>query len=284
MPLTFTAQTFSTAREFIDACAAPLLETRPTHANLALATSYDIAKEEASSTSSDTKHWWLAVSPTSHDSTPKLLFTLAVLKTYPGVLACSVDPKSLSSEVIDGAMQALVSAANAASLPPTRLSSINGPKALGDPFADNWAASHNLTRMQKPIMHIYHSFVSTGTLRPAVRPKVANVTLGKVTIEELDVAGDMLVKFTLGKPHEWDFAAARRVAEGIINSGGMFGVWVDGNLKGYVAVTRPTPGVKAISQVFTYEDARGKGLAELVVREACERYICISPLRSVTVG
>jgi predicted GNAT family acetyltransferase len=279
MTPTFTPQAFSTAQAFLDACAPALLATRPAPANLAVASSYPIAAEEATSGPSPIKQWWLSVTSNADDASSSVLFAFVVLKTYPGVLACSADPKSLSEDTLRAAMQAMVEAAKSAELPHTRLTSVIGPKVLSAPFASAWAASHNLTVKEKPLMHMYQSTVTKSLLRPPVRPKLDNVTVGRITMDDLDIATDMLVTFTQATAHAWGRDFARTMAEQNIKDGTLFGAHVDGKLKAIAAFMRPTPGVKAISQVYTAEDARGQGLAELVVREGCERYVitlCLS--------
>jgi hypothetical protein len=270
MSPTFTIQTFSTAQEFLDTCTPALEETRATNANFPIAPSYTAAAN--SDASSKTKQWWLAVSsPSPCDAGKIALFTFTILGTLPGGLASSLDPKTLSPEYINSAMQALVSAANAAELPVQRLHSISGPRALAEPFVDAWAGAHDLNPLSTPLMYSYHTFVTKDTLRPPVRPSVDNVTSGKVRTDELDIAGDMLVRFSADYPRPWSLEFAKEYAATKIEEEALYAARVDGQLKALATITRPTPSVKALAQVFTDENTRGKGLAEVVTREAVGR-------------
>jgi hypothetical protein len=65
-------------------------------------------------------------------------------------------------------MKAMAHTANDANLSVSRLTSTCGPAALGNAFADAWAEAHQIMRQENPIVHIYHSFVTKDTLRPAV--------------------------------------------------------------------------------------------------------------------
>jgi hypothetical protein len=257
MSPTFTTQTYATAQEFLDACAPALEETRATNANLPISTSYVAAKSDTPST---TKEWWISVSsPSPSDPAKTALFTLTVLGTFPGGIASSVDPKSLTPEFIKAAMQALVSAADAEELPVPRLSSVTAPRALAEPFSDAWASAHNLKPLEKPLVTFYHALATKDTLRPPVRPKLDNVTTGKVRMDELDIAGEMLVRFSYELPRQWSLESAKKFAAAKIEEGALYAARVDGELKSIAALTRPTPGVKAIAQVFTDENTRGKG-------------------------
>jgi hypothetical protein len=197
MSPTFTSQRFSTAQEFLDECAPALLATRSTQANLALSSSYSIAGESIASSLPENPQWWLAVSlndPSEESVTPLPLFAIIIVKTYPGVFACSNDPKSLSEKVIRGAMLGLIQAA--VDIPISWLSSIFGPKALSVLFAGLWASSRNLQPVEKPLLHAYQTFLTKESLRPPVRPGSENITVGRVPMDEINVAADMFVKFT----------------------------------------------------------------------------------------
>jgi GNAT superfamily N-acetyltransferase len=266
----FTSRRYKTAKEFIDNCAPSLIKTRPTHANLALASSYAAAKSDTPST---VEEWWISLSPESSSQSvhsADVLFTFTAMATWPGVLACSVDPKDLPAEYLKDAMKAMVHTANDANLSASRLTSICGPAALGNPFADAWAEAHQIMRKAKPIMHIYHSFVTKDTLRPAVQPKVDGVELGHVTEMEMESAAVLIVDFTRNSPHPISLENARKSMGKHVQGGELYRALVDGKMKAYVFITRPTPGVKAIAHVYTAPDARGKGLAEALVRHTVE--------------
>jgi hypothetical protein len=266
MSPTFTTQMFSTPQDFLEACAPALEETRAPNANFPIAPSYAAAKSDALST---TKQWWLAVSSPSPCLAGKIaLFTFTVVGTLPGCLASSLDPKTLTPEYIKTAMEALVSAANEAELPASRLTSVCGPSALGLPFADAWGSAHNLKPLEKPIVVVYHSYVTKDTLRPPLRLTPNNVTTGKVRMDELDVAGNMLVRFGANPLRPWSLEGAKEFAAAKIEEEALYGARVDGELKAIATVTRPTPSVKAIEKVSTVENSRGKGLAEIVTRQA----------------
>jgi hypothetical protein len=104
-----------------------------------------------------------------------------------------------------------------------------------------------------------------------VRPSVDNVTSGKVRTDELDTAGDMLVRFSADYPRPWSLEFAKEYAATKIKEEALYAARVDGQLKALATITRPTPSVKALAQVFTDENTRGKGLAEVATREAVGR-------------
>jgi hypothetical protein len=264
---TFTTQTFSTAQEYLDACAPALEETRATSANLHIASAYTAAK--AGPNPDDPRQWWLAVSAPSNAG--NALFTLTVLGTLPGGLCSSVDPKRLGTDYVKAAMQALADLAQAEGLLVSRLFSVCAPRALAAPFVDAWAAMHNLTPRAEPVMHMYHSRVTKNTLRPPIRPKVSDVRINMATMDDLDAVADMLVLFSHELPSSWDIDHAKKFAAWKIEEGVLFTARVSGELKAIAATARPTPGVKAVSQVFTDPACRGKGLAELITREVVDR-------------
>jgi hypothetical protein len=270
IPSGFVSRRYKTAKEYIDNCAPSLIKTRPTQANLALASPYASIKTP---TPSDIEEWWISLSPDStsqsvHDA--DVLFTFTVMGTWPGVLACSVDPKDLPVEYLKDAMRAMVHAAREANLSASRLYSICAPTSLGNPFADVWAEVHKLTRKTTPIMHMHHSFVTKETLRPAVRPKVDGVDLGSVTEEEIGTAAALIADFTRDSPHPTSLETALKSVERYVKDGEIYRALVDGHMKAYVVITRWSPGVKAIANVYTSPDTRGKGLAEALVRYTVE--------------
>jgi hypothetical protein len=264
----FVSRRYATAKEFIDNCASSLIKTRATQANHPLAAPY--ARLRTPSPSPDTsEEWFISIIPESLGGdvhSPDILFTLTVMDIHPGVLACSIDPKELPKVYIETAMQALVYVAIGASLSPSRLTSILAPTSLGYPFADAWAELHHITRKETPIMHMAQSYITRDTIRPVVRPNLENLDLDYVTEEETNTAAALIVEFTRTSPRSLNWEAALKSAKALIKDKELTRATIHGKMLAYVKITRRTPGVKAIANVYTKPEARGKGLAEALVR------------------
>jgi hypothetical protein len=272
MPPAFTIQTFASAQEFLDACAPVLEETRAANANMPIASSYVAANAGVSPTAS--KNWWIAAS--APYNTGSALFVFTLVGPFAG-LAASVDPKLLDTEYIDAAMHAIAHAAKAADLPVARMVSINGPRPLSSSFNEAWGAANGLKPKQEPVLLMNLAVLTKETLQPPVRAKPDNVTLDMVGMDDLETAGRMLVSYSEALPRCWTLENAKKMAHAKIEEGAFFAARVDGELKAFAMTTRPMPTVKAIAQVFTDEDARGKGLADLITREAVNRLVGFSP-------
>jgi hypothetical protein len=271
----FTSQSFSSAQEFLDACAPALEKTRAAIANMPIAPSYAAAK--AGNNPTTPKQWWIAVSAPHEGGTA--LFTLTVLGTFPGGLASSVDPKILESEYLNAAMDTLAGAAKAADLPVSRMISTSGPRLLAEAFAEAWGAANGLKPKQEPLMRMNLAVLTKDTLQPPVRLKPDNVTLDMVGMGDLEAASQMLVNYSRDAlPRRWTLESAKEMARAKIEEGAFFGARINGELKAFAMMTRPMPTVKAIAQVFTDADARGQGLADLVTREAVNRCVGSPPL------
>jgi ribosomal protein S18 acetylase RimI-like enzyme len=222
-----------------------------------------------------------APSPESNGSPPSdPLFILSLLSPWPGVLGSSVEPHELDRAILLDAISTLVNAAIGAGVTPQRLTSIIGPKVLVDPFMDAWDTAASVKRSPKPVLHMYLAHVERATLRPPTRASPADVTLGQCTLEDLDVVAVMCERFAATTPHPLDTRVAFAHAKMILEAKQLYGARINGQLRCIVCVTRPTPGNMAISKVWTEPEARGKGLAEALVRYAVER--CVSSMRQET--
>jgi hypothetical protein len=282
MSFNFQVTKHVTARSYLDACEAALLETRPTQSNLAiLSARYMVAAESATTDPAPApanKAFLYTITldqatlPSPSSEFP-IVLTLTHVYPYPAALGSSVDPSIISPGIINGAMKAFADALVSDGLSATRLPSATGPRLLADAFANAWATLHNLEHRDEPILHMYNTYVTKETLRPPVRPNTDNsIILGKVKMEELDVAANLLLKFYIEVlPRNHSIEAATGAAKRYISAGEMIGIWVNGALKGVSVLARPTPGVMAVGHVFTDPETRGKGLAELVVRYSCEQ-------------
>jgi hypothetical protein len=285
MSSAYTVVKHDRAQSFLQACEAALLRTRPTQANVTLTNAKHVAATEATLTPStpsasvNTKPLLYTITidhpillQSSSDAFP-LVFALSRSNAQSAVLASSASPSELTPEVVKGTMNAFVGACLSDGLSGTQLLSTFGPRALVDAFAHAWVEANKLTLKDNPLMHMYNTYVTKETLRPSVRPQVdSNVTLRKVKIEELEVAAELLLQFyfeTGRCTHTLEIAMS--AAKQFIDDEEMFGVWVNGALKGFSVATRPTPGVMAIAHVYTDPDTRGKGLAEIIVRYTCEQ-------------
>jgi hypothetical protein len=282
MSHTFQVIKHDTARSYLDVCEAALLKTRPTQANLPILSARQMAVAESTTTTpaaaTDNKAFFYTITlrqaalRSSSDDSP-IVLTLAHVYPYPAVLGSSLDPSIFSPDIIKGALKAFADALVSDGLSATRLPCTTGPRLLVDAFADAWAKMHNLEHRDKPILHMYNTYVTKETLRPPVRPNTDNsISLGKIKMEELNIAANLLLKFFIeALPRNHNIEAATGAAKRYISAGEMFGIWVNGALKGLSVLTRPTPGVMAVAHVFTDPETRGKGLAELVVRYSCEQ-------------
>jgi GNAT superfamily N-acetyltransferase len=261
----FVSRRYTTAKEFIDNCASSLIKTRATQANHPLAAPYDRLRTP----SGTSEEWLISIVPESSGvsmHSPDIIFTLTVMDIHPGFLACSIDPKDLPKVFITTAMQALVHAAIEANLSPSRLSSVLAPTSLGYPFADEWAAMHHITRKETPILHLAQSYITRDTMRPGVKPDLENFDLDYVTEEETESAAVLIVEFTRTSPRSLNWEAALKLAKALIKDRELTRATIDGKMLAYVKIARRTPGVKAIANVYTKPEARGKGLAEALVR------------------
>jgi hypothetical protein len=278
MSITFNVIRHSMARSYLDACEAALLKTRPTQANLSILSARYIAASEIDSSDptseSERKHFFYTI--TLDQASPdggSIILAFAQTHPFPAVLGTSVDPSIIPQDVIKGAMKAFVDACILDGLSVAHLQSTVGPKAFAESFAHAWAVAYHLEQKKEPILHMYNTYVTKDTLRPSVRPKLNNrITLGKVQIEELNAAAVLVHQYNLEEqPRNHTIEASTTSAKGYIDAGEMFGIWDGGELRGFAVLTRPTPGVKAFAYVYTAPKMRGQGLAEAVVRYACEQ-------------
>jgi hypothetical protein len=281
MPFPLVSQVVHSAQTVMDNFAPALTRTRAAAANLALAGAAAVVKALPAEPSPTHTNLWIAVSPAppaptaSEDQAApsELLFLLSVVGPFPGVLSCSEDPLALDPSLLMDSAHALVDAARGAGVTPQRLTAVVGPVKLLDSFMSAWGAAHGLVRAAKPLMHFYLAHVEPETLRPPTRPAPADVEVGLCTAADVDVAEVMCERFTALTAHPLDAVAARRHAQALVDSHSLFGACVGGELRCIVAVMRPTPGVKAVSKVWSDPEARGRGLAELVVRHAVARWV-----------
>lgn len=269
MPTRYSSCVYKSPDKFLDACASSLLATREVAANLALASTYALAAERPSQECED--NIWLSITAPDEPDVPKLVLTLSIVgKLFPAALASSLDPHNLAPSVLEEATTALASAVDAIGLPTARLTAVVGPRALADPFVDAWAALRGLKRNPKPLLHMYLSFVTSATLRAPIR-EPTNMHVGLAQLQDLDEISRMCHAFAARGSHPMTEQMAASHAKSLIDGGQLYACTVDGELLGITAATRPTPGVRAISKVWTNEVARGKGIAEAMVREVCKR-------------
>jgi ABC-type amino acid transport substrate-binding protein len=279
MPFPLVSQVVHSAQTVMDDFAPALTRTRAAAANLALTGAAAVVKAPPAEPSPTHPNLWIAVSPAPPASTASEdkaaisgpLFLLSVVKTFAGVLSCSEDPLSLDPSLLMDAARALADAARGAGVTPQRLTAVIGPVKLLDPFMSVWGAEHGLVRAAKPLLHMYLAHVEPETLRPPTRPAPADVEVGLCTAADVDVARVMCERFSARLPRPLDATTARAHAQALVDSRSLFGARVGGELRCIVAVMRPTPGVKAVSMVWSDPEARGHGLAELVVRHAVTR-------------
>lgn len=275
----WTVKTWHTAGTFLDACGQELMKRRSISANFALTTSFELVSQQDSGQKDevrvDSRDIWLSASTTNadrpHDTVP--VYAIAIVGKHAGRLASSIDPVELPPSQVADAMRLLVDAVNDAGVPGSRIFGVIGPKALCVPFADAWAATYGL--QPKPVIDFAIAHVTRATLRPSSRALPENVTLGLCTLADLDVAAEMCERATHPMdepvPPPLDAAAARAHAKKLIEGKHLYGAWVDGVLRTLVSITRETPLVRAVSKVYTAPEARGRGLAEDLVRFAIEK-------------
>jgi ribosomal protein S18 acetylase RimI-like enzyme len=203
------------------------------------------------------------------------VFALIIIGPFPGVILSSHDPSSISSHVLSDVISIIINKLEDLNTPPTRLQSIFGPTLLTTPFAISWATLHSITVKPKPILEAQLSTLSRATLTSSIRRLPEGTTLGKATTEELNILARMYYDFMQVSPHPMDLATSRARAEAMIQNGQLFvareslGPNDIAIPRAIVAVVRSTPGVKAISHVWTEPAARGIGLAEVLVRHVC---------------
>jgi hypothetical protein len=268
MATSLTVTRYPTATAFLEACAPALLATRAGSANMSLASSYAFSKSEARSEPSSVETLWLSVTlPSAPGAVPSIV-SLAVIGTQSGTLSSSYDPRILSTDVVADALRALVEAASSTSF---SLRSIVGPRILSEPFASLWASKHELHVLDKPLMNMFLDTIFRSDLLPSSRPIPENVVLERAASTDVDSATEMLRQFSSPGCRPLDEAAARKSIQRFIEFGHLYVARVDGNAKALVAASRHVPGVRAVTKVWTDEDARGMGLAEMLVRYTCER-------------
>lgn len=265
MSTTYSAQIYKSPQKFLDACGSSLLATRDAPANLPLASTFRLASERPGQDSDDST--WISLTMTRKDGS-SALFAITAVGVYPCVLASSVDPAQLELAERVEAMGKLATELRTAGLLPTRVSALVGPRVLAEPFADAWAELNGIGRKEQPLLHMFLSFVTPDTLRPFTK-EISGVVVGPAQESNVDELGRMFEAFTAGRSHPMSKEAARGYAATLVQSGQLVSGLVNGRLAGLTTATRPSPGVRAISTVWTDEFARGKGLAEAMVREAC---------------
>lgn len=269
MSAQYSSYIYKSPEKFLAACAASLLATRDVAANFALGSTYALLTEGHSQECED--NTWVAVTGAGGQAESKLVFTLCVVgRSSPVVLASSVDPFQLSRGALEKATTTIAVALDATGLPNARLTSVVGPRALADPFVDAWARLRGLKRNPMPILHKYTSFVTPATLRPPVRA-ATNMHVRIAQAQDLDATSRMYWKFTALSPHPITEEMAREQVKSLVASGRLYACELEGMLVGMAIVSRVTPGVHAIGRVWTNEDARRKGVAEVMVREMCKR-------------
>jgi ribosomal protein S18 acetylase RimI-like enzyme len=293
--MAFTTQQYTRASDFLAACATSLRATRAAAANLPLASSYALVEEGASpdmfgpaddniwlSVTSKSASKNLELEDTSSDSTEHL-FTFMLIGPFPGVFACSHDPSLLPSSLLTGVTSAFVHRLEDLKVPAARLQSVFGPTLLTRPFATYWAALHSLTVKPEPVLDAHLAIISRNTLTSPTRPLQERITLGKATIDELDIIARMNRDFAqVASPHPLDMPAARKQAEYMIKKGQLFvarlsseaeddneNIKQAAQVQAVVAVVPKTPGIKSVSIVWTELAVRGMGLAEALVRYSC---------------
>ncbi|KZT64086.1 acyl-CoA N-acyltransferase [Daedalea quercina L-15889] len=277
---------FRSASAFLDACESALLETRSISANFALTTTYAVAKQHSNSElpASEHDYWFsafLAGSDWAHNVAP--VIALALVGGHAGRLASSIDTKDIPPPHIAHAVHQLVQAAKEENVPGSRIFGVIGPKALCEPFADAWGSAYGL--QPRLVMDFSLTHVTQSTLRPPTCALGANVTLGLCTPADLDVAAAMCERATHPMdepvPPPLDAASAFSHAKSLIEGGHLYGARIDGILRSLVSITRETPGVRAVSKVYTDSKARGQGLAEALVQYAIGRVFEDQSVQSV---
>jgi predicted GNAT family acetyltransferase len=82
----------------------------------------------------------------------------------------------------------------------------------------------------------------------------------------VEAAALLLVEFNQNMPRKVTMVNARQLVKKSVEDKQMYRAVIDGQMKAFVVVARHTPGAKAVSNVYTAPAARGKGLAETLVR------------------
>jgi ribosomal protein S18 acetylase RimI-like enzyme len=294
--MSFITRQYTLASDFLSACAASLIKTRAAAGNLPLASSYALAAPGASPDKfgpAEDNIWISIISSgsglsstvagqpvqefesSSSDSRTNYAFALIIVGPFPGVLLSSHNPSSVPSTILTEVTSVIISKLKELKIPPTRLQSIFGPSLLTAPFSTSWATLHSMTVKPKPLLDAQLCILSRSTLTSPTRPLPNGVTLGKAVIEELDLLARMYHDFTNIGPHPSDLPASRTRVEGMVKGGQLIvarqSLGLDGiaTPQAIVAIIRSTPGVKAISMVWTEPVARGTGLAEALVRHVC---------------
>jgi hypothetical protein len=261
-------QIYRSAPDFLDACASVLMATRTVSANLPLSSAFALRDGAIPPSPSDL---WLAARMKSDDAlNGEATIVLTLVNVFPGVLASSTDPALLSPTIVADAMAEIVRTLDSEAVAVDRVYSVAGPAALSNAFAGAWEAAHGVQRRPDPLMHMYLSYVTRETLRPPTRAPPPGTEVGSLGLEDLEVAAKMNQRFGETTPHRLDDAAALEQTRGLIGRGEMFGVRVAGALRAIAIAKISMPGVRSVGKVWTDEDVRGRGLAEVVVREACK--------------
>jgi hypothetical protein len=261
----FTPHAFIEAGAFLSSCAPHLLATRDVSANLAIASAYTLADKPKDT---NDKSVWFGVSSSPTINETKELVTLSVAGTWPCVLASSVSPSVIDTT---SAMEALVKALDDHNVPTRRVSTVVGPRALADPFVKAWSAARDIQRKEKPLMHFYLTYVTPELLKPAIRESVSGLEVRLGVEADAAAAGPIIHKFTALGSHPLTEEAALASVKNEIAGGGLYVASLDGTLVGVTCAIRSSPGVRAISRVYTQENVRGKGIAEAMVRYTCQR-------------
>jgi hypothetical protein len=263
--LQFTSQRFSGPRDFLAANADALLETRALSANLPLNGAYKAVTEGLAV---DPNHIWLAVYTTLPDGR-HLVFGCIVGGLPLAALVSSIDPNRLGEDVLASGMDALAATLDETDAPTSRFATALGPRSLVEPFVRSFSAQRALTVSNKLHFHMYLSAVTPRTLKAATRViDGLDIFLGEQS--DVEAVARMWHALSALGPHPSPLEYARTQARQHIGEGCLWVGMHDGRVACFVASSRPTPGMRAISSVYTDERARGKGIAEAVIREACK--------------
>jgi hypothetical protein len=198
-----------------------------------------------------------------------------------GVLACSHNPSlfQFSSSLLVDVASALANKLGDLKVPPARLRYIFGPSLITTPFAAIWASLHSLTVKPKPLLEAHLAIISRPTLTWASHLPPEGVKFGKAAKEELDTLTGMYHDFLQSGPHPSDLFAARTWVESMVQTEHLFVARQNSTseienvstVKAMVGIVRSTPGVKAISLVWTEPAVLSSGLAEAFVRYTCDQ-------------
>jgi hypothetical protein len=263
---------YRSAPAFLQACAPTLLNaTRTASATLPLSSSFALRDGEIFPSPGDI--WLAAPAENANRTGPPATIVLVLVGVFPGVLTASEDPSSLKAEGISQVMSAFVRALDDEAVSVGRIYSIIGPVLLSNAFASAWEATRGIRRRPKPFMHMYHTSLTPASIQPSARAPPPGTKIACLGSSDVEAATKMNQRFQATTPHRLDDAAALVQTQELILREQMFGAHVDGVLRSIAVMKGTIPGVRGLTKVWTDEAARGQGLAELVLREACERQV-----------